>query len=121
MGISIRSAAGVTRSSPSTNGQQFSPSASAHYAVHSSRLLTLERIVEMIAKLFSPLCAVAAAGLMLAIPPVYAQTASSDFATEPDKSMAEANEAYAKGDNNKAAEALRKASSSVKKTADQVA
>jgi hypothetical protein len=52
------------------------------------------------------------AALMAAIPTAYAQ-APSDFATEPDKTMASAHESFVKGDMNKAAEHIQKAAAYV--------
>jgi hypothetical protein len=60
------------------------------------------------------------AALMVAIPMVYAQT-PGDFATEPDKSMANAHESFVKGDMNKAAEHIQKAAAYVKKESGKVA
>lgn len=50
-----------------------------------------------------------------------AQAASGEFPSEPDKSMAAANEAFLKNSMNKAAEQLSKAAAYVKKEADKVA
>src|SRR6266568_4260581 len=60
------------------------------------------------------------AALMVAIPMVYAQT-PGDFATEPDKSMANAQESFVKGDMNKAAEHIQKAAAYVHKEGAKVA
>jgi hypothetical protein len=51
----------------------------------------------------------------------FAQAASGEFANEPDKSMAAANEAFLKDNMNKAAEQIGKAAAYVKKEADKVA
>jgi hypothetical protein len=59
------------------------------------------------------------AALMAAVPIAYAQ-APSDFASEPDKSMASAHESFVKGDMNKASEHIQKAASWVRKEADKV-
>ena len=58
--------------------------------------------------------------LMAAIPTVYAQ-APGDFAGDPDKSMASAQESFVKGDMNKAAEHIKKAAASVRKEGGKVA
>jgi len=52
--------------------------------------------------------------LMTAVPTVYAQ-APGEFATEPDKDMANAHESFVKGDMNKAAEHIKKAAAYVHK------
>jgi len=49
------------------------------------------------------------------------QAASGEFASEPDKTMAAANEAFVKNNMNKAAEHIGKAAAYVKKEADKVA
>jgi hypothetical protein len=51
----------------------------------------------------------------------YAQTSVGDFADDPDKSMAAANEAYLKKDNDKAAEYIHKAAAYFHKESDEVA
>jgi len=53
--------------------------------------------------------------LMAVIPTVYAQTPRGDFTNEPDKTMASAHESFLKGEMNKAAEQINKASAYVKK------
>jgi hypothetical protein len=58
--------------------------------------------------------------LMIAIPVVYAQ-APSEFATEPDKGMANAHESFVKGDMNKSAEHIKKAAAYVHKEGAKVA
>jgi hypothetical protein len=58
--------------------------------------------------------------LMTAIPAVHAQ-APGDFTTEPDKSMAKAHESFMKGEMNKAADQIHKASVYVHKEGDKVA
>jgi hypothetical protein len=59
------------------------------------------------------------AGLMAAIPTVYAQ-APGDFAGEPDKSMANAHESFLKGEMNKAGDHIHKAAVYVRKEGDKV-
>jgi hypothetical protein len=54
-----------------------------------------------------------------AVPLVYGQT-SKDFTSEPDKSMASAQESFLKKDMNKAAEHIRKAAAYVRKEGDKV-
>ena len=61
-----------------------------------------------------------AAVLMAGMPTVEAQ-APGDFAREPDKSMASAQESFLKGDMNKAAEHIKKASTYVRTQAKKVA
>src|SRR5215467_12507310 len=58
--------------------------------------------------------------LVVAVATVSAQTAS-DFPGEPDKSMASAQESFAKGEKNKAAEHIEKAATWVRKESDKVA
>ena len=58
--------------------------------------------------------------LMAAVSTAHAQ-APSDFAGEPDKSMASAHESFAKGEMNQAAEHIQKAAAYVRKEADKVA
>ena len=58
--------------------------------------------------------------LIAAIPTVDAQS-PSDFAGEPDKTMARANDSFVKGDMNKAAEHIQKAAAYVRKESDRVA
>ena len=62
-----------------------------------------------------------AALLMAAIPAAVAATSSSDFTTEPDKSMAAAHESFLKGDMQKASASIEKAAASVKKESEKVA
>ena len=70
----------------------------------------------------SPLWIVSAAALlMVAIPAAFAETSSSDFTTEPDKSMAAAHESFLKGDMQKASASIEKAAASVKKESEKVA
>ena len=65
----------------------------------------------------SPLWIVSAAALlMVAIPAAFAETSSSDFTTEPDKSMAAAHESFLKGDMQKASASIEKAAASVKRS-----
>ena len=59
--------------------------------------------------------------LMSVVPAVYGQTSKADFKTEPDKSMAAANESFLKGDTKKAGEEISKAADYVKKQANHVA
>ena len=74
----------------------------------------------MISRISSVWSACIVAVLMAGIPTVYAQ-APSDFAGEPDKSMASAQEAFLKGDMNKAAEHIQKAASYVRTQEGKVA
>ena len=62
----------------------------------------------------------AAALMMVAIPAAVAATSSSDFSTEPDKSMAAAHESFLKGDMQKASASIDKAAASVKKESEKV-
>lgn len=69
---------------------------------------------------WSALSAFIVAGLIAIIPAVYAQ-APSDFASEPDKTMASAHESFLKGDMDKAAEHIRKAAVYVRTEGGKVA
>jgi len=60
------------------------------------------------------------AALITAVPALCAQTATGSFKNEPDKSMAAAQESLEKGNKDKAAADLEKASKWVKKQADEV-
>ena len=57
----------------------------------------------------------AAALMMVAIPAAFAETSSSDFTSESDKSMAAAHESFLKGDMKKASASIDKAAASVSK------
>jgi hypothetical protein len=72
-------------------------------------------------KFLSVLSMLTIATLMAAIPAVYAQTSPGNFTNESDKAMASAHESFLKGEMNKAAEQIHKASAYVKKEADKVA
>jgi hypothetical protein len=63
----------------------------------------------------------AAALAMAASPAALAETSSSDFSTEPDKSMAAAHESFLKGDMQKASASIDKAAASVNKESENVA
>ena len=63
----------------------------------------------------------AAALVMAASPAALAETSSSDFSTEPDKSMAAAHESFLKGDMQKASASIDKAAASVNKESENVA
>ena len=63
----------------------------------------------------------AATLMMAAIPAAFAATSSSDFSTEPDKSMAAAHESFLKGDRQKASASIDKAAASVSKESEKVA
>jgi hypothetical protein len=58
--------------------------------------------------------------LITAVPALYAQAPAGSFKSEPDKSMASAQESFEKGDKDKAAADIDKASQWVKKQADKV-
>ena len=64
---------------------------------------------------------IAAAVMMVAIPAASAETSSSDFTSESDKSMAAAHESFLKGDMKKASESIDKAAASVSKESEKVA
>src|SRR5262245_59284951 len=75
------------------------------------------RMTSRVASLWSVLVV---AGLMAAVPLAHAQ-APSDFAGEPDKSMASAHDSFVKGDMNKAAAHIQKAAASVRKEGGKMA
>ena len=62
-----------------------------------------------------------AALMMVAIPAAFAETSSSDFTSESDKSMAAAHESFLKGDMKKASASIDKAAASVSKESEKVA
>ena len=59
--------------------------------------------------------------MMMAIPAAFAETSSSDFTSESDKSMAAAHESFLKGDMKKASASIDKAGASVSKESEKVA
>ena len=63
----------------------------------------------------------AAVLMMVAIPAAFAETSSSDFTSESDKSMAAAHESFLKGDMKKASASIDKAAASVSKESGKVA
>jgi hypothetical protein len=63
----------------------------------------------------------AAALMIVAIPATFAETSSSDFTSESDKSMAAAHESFLKGDMKKASASIDKAAASVSKESEKVA
>ena len=58
--------------------------------------------------------------LMAGLPAAYAHAASTEFTTEPDKTMAAAQESFIKGDTKKAGEEIDKAADYVKKQSQHV-
>lgn len=61
------------------------------------------------------------AALTVSLPAVCAQSATTDFKAEPDKSMAAAHESFIKGDTEKASKDLAKAADFVKQQSEKVA
>jgi hypothetical protein len=77
------------------------------------------RRLHMTRKTFLLWTALVGAALTIPVQVVHAQTAG-DFASEPDKNMASAHEAFLKGDMNKAAEHIHKAAVYVRSEGDKV-
>ena len=63
----------------------------------------------------------AAALVIAAVPAAFAAKSSSNFTTEPDRSMAAAHESFLKGDMQKASASIDKAAASVKPESEKVA
>jgi hypothetical protein len=80
-----------------------------------------KREFQMTKNLFSILSMLIITLLLTGIPSLYAQTSPSDFPSEPDKTMAAAQESFVKKDTKKASEQIGKAAAYVNKEADKVA